>query len=140
MEFKARHILLENEEDAKSVIVELDEGADFATLASGRSTGPSKSVGGDLGWFEPDQMVSEFSEATAQLTDGSYSKTPVQTRFGWHVILREESRELPPPDFETVKPELEKQIQQRKIAEVIGGIREKTRIEVEEPDQPTPGQ
>ncbi len=136
-EFKARHILLENEEDAKAVIVELDGGADFATLASDRSTGPSKSVGGDLGWFEADQMVSEFSEATKLLADGSYSKTPVKTRFGWHVILREESRELPPPDFETVKPQLEKQIQQQKIADAIGTIRENTRIEVQAPDQPT---
>jgi peptidyl-prolyl cis-trans isomerase C len=136
-EFKARHILLENEEDAKAVIAELDGGADFATLASNRSTGPSKSVGGDLGWFEADQMVSEFSEATKQLADGSYSKTPVKTRFGWHVIRREESRELPPPEFETVKPQLEKQIQQQKIAEAIGTIREDTRIEVQAPDQPT---
>ena len=136
-EFKARHILLENEEEAKAVIAELDGGADFATLASNRSTGPSKSVGGDLGWFEADQMVSEFSEATKQLADGSYSKTPVKTRFGWHVIRREESRELPPPEFETVKPQLEKQIQQQKIAEAIGTIREDTRIEVQAPDQPT---
>jgi len=134
-EFKARHILLENEEDAKAVIVELDGGADFATLASDRSTGPSKSVGGDLGWFEADQMVSEFSEATMQLSDGSYSKTPVKTRFGWHVILREESREAPAPAFETVKPELEKRIQQQKIAEAIGIIRDNTKIEVQEPDK-----
>ena len=129
-EYKARHILLENEEDAKAVIVELDGGADFATLASARSTGPSKSDGGNLGWFEPDQMVGEFSEATVQLADGNYSKTPVKTRFGWHVILREESREAPPPEFESVKPQLEKEIQQQQIAEAIGVIRDKTRVEV----------
>jgi len=134
-EYKARHILLENEEDAKAVIAELDGGAEFAALAAERSTGPSKSVGGDLGWFEPDQMVSEFSEATVQLADGDYSKTPVKTRFGWHVILREESREAPSPDFESMKPQLEKQIQQQQIAESIAAIRDKTRIEVQEPEK-----
>jgi len=134
-EFKARHILLESEEEAKAVIVQLDGGADFATLASSRSTGPSKSVGGDLGWFEEDQMVSAFSAATVQLANGSYSKTPVKTRFGWHVILREESRETPAPEFETVKPELEKQLQQQHIAKAIEAIRENSRIEVQEPEK-----
>jgi peptidyl-prolyl cis-trans isomerase C len=131
-EFKARHILLQSEDEAMAVIAELDGGADFATLASERSTGPSKSVGGDLGWFESEHMVAEFSQATAQLSDGSYSKTPVKTRFGWHVILREDSRELPPTDFETLRPELEKQIQRQQIAEVIGEIRKNTRIEAQE--------
>jgi len=134
-EFKARHILLETEEDANTVIAELNDGADFATLAGSRSTGPSKTVGGDLGWFEADQMVSEFSDATQKLSNGGYSETPVQTRFGWHVILREDSREVPPPAFETVRPDLEKQIQQQKIAEAIGTIRDNTRIEVQEAEQ-----
>mgnify|MGYP001820340002 FL=1 len=131
-EFKARHILLQSEDEAMAVIAELDAGADFATLASERSTGPSKSVGGDLGWFESEHMVAEFSQATAQLSDGSYGKTPVKTRFGWHVILREDSRELPPTDFETLRPELEKQIQRQQIAETIDEIRKNTRIEVQE--------
>jgi peptidyl-prolyl cis-trans isomerase C len=131
-EYKARHILLANEEDAKQVIKELDGGADFATLASERSTGPSKSAGGDLGWFESDQMVSEFSAATAQLVDGSYTTTPVKTRFGWHVILREESREAPPPDFNALKPELERKIRQQQIAEAITAIRDDSTIEVQE--------
>ena len=135
IEFKARHILLQSEDEATAGIAELDGGADFVTLASERSTGPSKSVGGDLGWFESDQMVAEFSQATAQLSDGAYSKTPVKTRFGWHVILREESRELPPTDFETLKPELEKQVQRQQIAEAIDEIRKNTRIEVQEPEQ-----
>jgi peptidyl-prolyl cis-trans isomerase C len=130
-EYKARHILLETQEDAEAVIVELEGGADFATLAAERSTGPSKAVGGDLGWFEPDQMVAEFSAATAQLADGAYSKSPVETQFGWHVILREDSRELPPPSFESVKPELEKQVQQELVAKAIAEIRENTRLEVQ---------
>ena len=132
IEFKARHILLQSEDEAAAVIKELDGGADFATLASERSTGPSKSVGGDLGWFESDQMVAEFSLATSELKDGAYSKTPVKTQFGWHVILREESRELPPTDFETLRPELEKQLQRQQIAKAIDEIRRNTRIEVQE--------
>jgi peptidyl-prolyl cis-trans isomerase C len=135
-EYKARHILLESEDDANAVVRELDEGADFATLAAERSVGPSKSVGGDLGWFEPEQMVGEFSAATAQLSDGSYSKTPVKTQFGWHVILREDSREVPPPSFESVKAELEKQVQQEQVAKVIGEIRDNTRLEVQNLAQP----
>lgn len=134
IEYKARHILLDSEEDAKTVISELDGGADFATLATTRSTGPSKSVGGDLGWFEADQMVSEFSAATAQLADGSYSKTPVRTSFGWHVILREESREAPAPTLDAVRSELEKQIQQEQIAKVVSAIRQKAHIEVQKLD------
>lgn len=134
-EFKARHILLTSEEDAKEVIKELDGGGDFAALATERSTGPSKSAGGDLGWFEADQMVIEFSQATEKLTDGNYSKTPVKTQFGWHVILREESREAPPPSFDSVRPELERKIQQQQIAATITAIRDNAKIEIHEPEK-----
>ncbi len=134
-EYKARHILLKTEEEAKAVIGELDDDADFAELAATRSTGPSKTVGGDLGWFEPDQMVAEFAAATEGLANGNYSKTPVQTRFGWHVILREDSRELPPPAFESVRPDLEKRLQQQQMAGVITEIRDNTRIEVQETNE-----
>lgn len=134
-EYKARHILLTSEEDAKAVISELDAGADFAALATERSTGPSKSQGGDLGWFESDQMVADFASATEQLADGSYSKTPVKTRFGWHVILREDSRDVAPPVLDSVHDELKKELQQARIAEAITAIRDNTRIEVQSPDQ-----
>lgn len=131
MEFKARHILLDSEEQAAEVIKALDGGADFATLAAEKSIGPSKSTGGDLGWFDADEMVAEFSDATAKLTDGAYSKTPVKTQFGWHVILREQSREVPPPSLESVKSELEQQIQQDQVAKILAEIRDNTHIEVE---------
>ena len=133
-EYKARHILLKTEDEAKAVIVELDGGADFATLAKEKSIGPSKTAGGDLGWFESKQMVSEFATATADMDNGAYSRSPVQTRFGWHVILREDSRELPPPTFETAKPELEKQVQRERVAKAIAEIKENTRIEVQSPE------
>lgn len=130
-EYKARHILVGSEEEAQEIIAALDGGADFAELATQRSIGPSKSVGGDLGWFEADQMVEEFSTATGQLTDGSYSKRPVKTQFGWHVILREGSRDTPPPSLESVKDELERQIQQQQVAKIVAEIRENTKIEVQ---------
>lgn len=134
LEYKARHILLATEEEAREVIKALDGGADFAELASTRSIGPSKSVGGDLGWFEADQMVGEFSEATANLEDGSFSAQPVKTQFGWHVILREQSRALPQPSLESVKAELEQRIQQEHVARVVGEIRKSTKIEVQDLD------
>ena len=90
-EYKARHILVKTEDEAKKIIEQLDKGKDFAELAKKNTTDPSgKESGGDLGWFGAKQMVAPFSEAVAQLEKGKYTKAPVQTQFGWHVILREE--------------------------------------------------
>jgi peptidyl-prolyl cis-trans isomerase C len=135
MEYKARHILLATEAEAREVIAELDQGGDFAELASSRSTGPSKSVGGDLGWFDAEQMVEEFASATAALSDGSYSREPVKSQFGWHVILREESRETSHPTFESVRDDLEQQIQRERITAAVNEIRERTKIEVIGPEE-----
>jgi peptidyl-prolyl cis-trans isomerase C len=128
-EFKARHILLEKEADAKAVIAELDKGADFATLAGKKSTGPSAVSGGDLGWFAPDQMVKPFSNAAAKLKKGSYTKTPVKTQFGWHVILLEDSRVVNPPKFEEVKEQIRVGLQNKLIETYISGLRGKAKIE-----------
>lgn len=133
-EFKARHILMDDRDKAVAAIERLDKGEDFAKLASELSIGPSKKDGGDLGWFEKNQMVSEFSEATQQLADGAYSKTPVKTQFGWHVILREESRDLPKPAFEDVREELERELRQEHVARLVAGIRDKTKIEIQQDD------
>lgn len=133
-EFKARHILLETEDEAKAVIGELDGGADFAELAKAKSTGPSGAVGGDLGWFSPDQMVQPFSEALATMQNGKHSSAPVKTQFGWHVILREDSREVPAPALAEVRDELLKQIRTESLGALIRDIRERTKIEVVESD------
>lgn len=135
VEYKARHILLEDKAAAEAVIAELDDGADFAELAKTRSTGPSGSAGGDLGWFEPDQMVAPFADATSNLENGRYSKTPVETQFGWHVILREDSRPVSPPAFEEVEDELTRLLHQQRVAAAITRIREATRIEVQSPEE-----
>ncbi len=129
-EYKARHILVKTENEAKTIIAELDKSADFAKLAREKSTGPSAHMGGDLGWFSPDSMVKPFAEAVARLKDGEYSKKPVKTRFGWHVILREKSRTLPQPKLEDVKDELIKQIRAARLTEYIRGLRDKMHIEV----------
>ena len=122
-EFKARHILVETEEEGIALIAELDEGADFEELAKEKSTGPSGPSGGDLGWFTPERMVPEFSNAVAALEDGAYSKSPVQSQFGWHVILREDSRKSTPPPFESVGDVLKQQVEQRKLQDYISELR-----------------
>jgi len=125
-EFKARHILVESEEDASALIAELDGGADFVELAKEKSTGPSGPSGGDLGWFTPERMVPEFSNAVAALEDGAYSASPVQSQFGWHVILREDSRQSTPPPFESVGEVLKQQVEQRKLEDFITELRGET--------------
>ncbi len=122
-EFKARHILVETEEAAAALIAELDGGADFVELAKEKSTGPSGPSGGDLGWFTPERMVPEFSNAVAALEDGAYSESPVQSQFGWHVILREDSRQSTPPPFESVGEVLKQQVEQRKLQDYIAELR-----------------
>jgi peptidyl-prolyl cis-trans isomerase C len=125
-EFKARHILVETQSEALALIKELDGGADFIALAKEHSTGPSGPSGGDLGWFTAQAMVKPFSDAVAALTDGAYTATPVQTNFGWHVILREASRESAPPPLESVHDVIKQRIEQQKFQDFLGELRSKT--------------
>jgi len=129
-EYKARHILLKTKEDAEKVVTELDMGGDFADLAKKRSTGPSAKQGGDLGWFAAQQMVPEFSQVLVQLDKGKYTKTPVQTKFGWHVIKLEDTRDAKPPTFDEVKPKLQQSIEQQRLSDYIKGLREKAKIKI----------
>lgn len=123
VEFKARHILVETQGEAVEIIEQLDEGADFQELAREKSTGPSGPSGGDLGWFPPDRMVAEFSQAVQELDDGAYTASPVQTQFGWHVILREDSRESTPPPFDSVRDALKQSVEGQKLQEYIESLR-----------------
>ncbi len=129
-EYKARHILLKTEEEAQGVIKELEGGADFAELAKAKSTGPSASNGGDLGWFSRDAMVKPFGDAVATMDAGSFTKSPVQTQFGFHVILSEGSRTAPPPDFDSVKETLRAGAQQTMVQDFIEGTRAKAVVKV----------
>jgi peptidyl-prolyl cis-trans isomerase C len=127
-EYKARHILLEDEANAKAVIEELNHGADFTKLAQEKSTGPSGPTGGDLGWFKPSQMVEPFTEAVRKLKNGEYSKSPVHTQFGWHVVLREDSRNLEPPAFESLKEQFRMRLMNKNVEGYIGTLRNKAKI------------
>ena len=122
-QFKARHILVETQAAATDLIAQLDDGADFAELAQANSTGPTGPNGGDLGWFSPDQMVKEFSDAVAAMSDGAHTSEPVQTQFGWHVILREESRANQPPTLDSVRDVLKQGVEQTKLQEYLEQLR-----------------
>ncbi len=123
LEFKARHILVETQAEANDLVSELDGGADFAELAKEKSTGPSGPNGGDLGWFAPNQMVAPFSRAVAGLENGEFTKEPVQTQFGWHVILREDSRETTPPPLDSVRDAMKQRIEQQKLQDYLAELR-----------------
>ncbi len=122
-QFRARHILVPTQSKAIDLIAELDSGSDFATLARDFSTGPSATDGGALSWFSPNQMVKPFSDAVAALEDGQYTSAPVQTEFGWHVILREESRTNQPPPLESVRENIKQNITQKKFEAHIIALR-----------------
>lgn len=128
-EIKARHILLETEQEAKDVIARLDKGADFAELAKEKSTGPSGPRGGDLGWFTQGTMVPEFSEAAFGLKKGEITKTPVKTQFGWHVIKVEDRRKSAPPSFEEAKEDLRAQAAQKAVTDVLADLRKDAEVE-----------
>lgn len=129
-EFKARHILLESEDEARAVIKELDSGADFAELAKNKSTGPTADKGGDLGWFNANQMVPPFSQAVAKMEKGTYSKTPVKTQFGWHVIKLDDERAVNPPDFEEVKDQLRSMKSSQLIQQYVIQLRKNADVEI----------
>ncbi len=133
-EFKARHILVKEEKTAKDIIAKLGKGADFSELAKKESTGPSGPKGGELGWFVPKQMVPAFSEAVAKLTDGNYTAEPVKTRFGYHVIIRDESREKQPPSLDKMKDSITQMIKQKKLQEHIQQLRETSKVVINKPE------
>lgn len=122
-QYKARHILVETQSAAVDLISDLDGGADFEALAKEHSTGPSGPNGGDLGWFASNQMVKPFADAVAALENGKYTAAPVQTQFGWHVILREDSRDAEPPTLDAVRDVLKQRVEQRKLQDYLEQLR-----------------
>jgi|GEM_PF-19867 len=130
-EYKARHILVKTEDEAKKLIAELDKGGDFAKLANKNSLDAKESQnGGDLGWFVASQMVAPFSEAIVKLEKGKYTKTPVKTQFGYHVILREDSRAQTPPPLESVKEQLLPYLQRKKVQTMVETLRKQAKVEL----------
>jgi peptidyl-prolyl cis-trans isomerase C len=128
-EVHASHILLATEAEAKSVIAELDKGADFAALAKKYSTDPGAQSGGDLGYFGHDEMVAEFADAAFALPAGQYTRTPVKTEFGWHVIKVEDRRLSKPPSFEEAREELNHDLANEIISAKLQELRGAAKIE-----------
>jgi peptidyl-prolyl cis-trans isomerase C len=130
-EVRARHILLETEEEAQAVRQQLEGGADFAELAREKSTGPSGPEGGDLGWFTQDRMVPPFAEAAFAAETGDIAG-PVETQFGWHVLEVTDRREQPKPAFEQVQGQIAQSLAQQTASELMAGLREGAEIETPE--------
>ena len=131
-EYKARHILVEKEADAKDIIAKLRKNPKaFESLAKEKSNDPgSKANGGDLGWFDPQGMVPEFSAAVAKLAKGKFTEEPVKSQFGYHVILLEDSRPKMVPPLDQVKSELQQQVQQQNVKKLLADLKAKAKIEI----------
>ncbi|MDG4550179.1 MAG: peptidylprolyl isomerase [Candidatus Contendobacter sp.] len=131
-EYKASHILVDSEDKAKEIITELKKGGSFAELAKTKSSDSSAANGGDLGWFTSSMMVPPFSEAVAKLEKGKYSEQPVQTPFGWHVILLEDVRDATPPSMDELKPQITQMLQSRMVNDYLEKLKSGAKIEVKE--------
>ena len=132
-EVHARHILVKTEDEAKAVIAALDGGKDFADLAKEKSSDPSKSEGGDLGYFKKGQMVPEFEAAAFALEKGQYTKTPVKSQFGFHVIKVEDKRTAAPPPLEQVNTQVRQMVMQDKYLGLLKAAKDKAAIEIKDP-------
>lgn len=128
-EIHARHILVKTEEEARDVIRRLQEGADFAELARETSTDPAAAQGGDLGYVGRGRLVPAFEEAAFALQPGEFTKEPVQTQFGWHVIKLEEKRMSSPPPLEQVNEQIRTVVMRQNFEKLMSDLR--SRIEVE---------
>lgn len=134
-EYKARHILLQSEEDANAVIEELKAGANFEELAKAKSQGPSAPNGGDLGWFKAETMVPAFAKAVREMEKGVYSTTAVNTRFGWHVILLEDKRSTEQPNFEDVKQNIQQNLTRQSVEKYVDEL--ETNATITRSDEPS---
>ncbi len=132
-EIRARHILVETKEAADEIIAQLEAGGDFEAIAKEKSTDGAAAQGGDLGYFGQGQMVQPFEEAAFALDVGQYTKEPVQTQFGWHVIKVEDKRTQQPPAFEQVKEQVRTLLFRETYFETVQGLRDAAKIEIKDP-------
>ena len=128
-EVRARHILVGSEKEANEIIQQLDKGADFGELARKRSNGPTAARGGDLGYFVEEEMVPEFSKAAFALKPGAYTKKPVKTQFGWHVIKSEDRRDRKVPTEKEVEDAIRSKLSQDAIQDLVVDLRKKASIQ-----------
>jgi peptidyl-prolyl cis-trans isomerase C len=129
-EYKARHILLASKDKAESIIQALNQGADFANLAKEHSKDSSATNGGEIGWVTADIMEPAFGKAVSQLKKGEYTTQPVQTRFGWHIIVLDDVRKITPPSLTELRPQLLQKLQANMVNDYITQLQENAEIEV----------
>lgn len=130
-QYDAAHILVKTKAEAEKIIKQLDSGASFADLAKKDSIDPgSAKKGGELGWFDPEQMVPEFSKAVEKMKKGEITQEPVKSKFGWHVIKLEDTRLAKPPTLEQLKPNLENQYRRSQVDKIIADLRAKANIKI----------
>jgi peptidyl-prolyl cis-trans isomerase C len=127
-EVRARHILVESEDEAKTILTELKGGADFATLAKEKSKDPGAAQGGDLGYFSKEQMVPEFADVAFKMYAGQLSN-PVKTQFGWHIIKVEDKRVREAPEFDKVKDQIESYMMRKAQTDYVTKLRQTAKIE-----------
>lgn len=130
-EYRASHILVETEDEAKALIADIKAGKNkFADVAKKASKDPgSGAQGGDLGWADPSSFVPEFSQAMIQLKNGAMTDAPVKTQFGWHIIRVDETRDATVPALEEVKPQIKQELEQRKMTAFQEELRGKAKVE-----------
>jgi len=129
-EYNARHILVETEAEAKAIIAQLGKKGNFEKIAKEKSKDAgSKERGGSLGWAVPNNFVPPFANALTSLKKGAYTKDPVQSQFGWHVIKLDDVRDLKVPPYEDVKPQIQQRMQQQSVQKIIDDLRGKAKIE-----------
>lgn len=128
-EYNARHILVDTEDQAKAIIAKLGKKTKFEELAKQSKDTGSAAQGGALGWAVPSNFVPPFAAALQSLKKGEYTKTPVQSQFGWHVIRLDDERELKAPAFEEVKAQLQQRLQQQAIQKAISDLQAGAKIE-----------
>ncbi len=129
-EYRARHILVEKEDEAKKIIADLKKGAKFDELAKKQSKDPGSGAnGGDLDWANANSYVPEFSEALVKLQKGQLTQAPVKSQFGWHVIRLDDVREAQLPKIDEIRPQIAQQLQQQKLAKFQQDLRQSAKVE-----------
>ena len=131
-EYKIRHIQVENEADAKSVITKLEDGDKFVELADKLSKDSSGSTGGDLGWHSLSGLPAGFAEAIETLEANQHAPKPIQSDVGWHIVKVDEKRPLAPPPYESAKHQIFSQLQNQAVADFIASIKERAKIEIKQ--------
>jgi peptidyl-prolyl cis-trans isomerase C len=129
-EYKAAHILVKTEGEARDLIAKIRKGAKFADLARIASDDPgSKDTGGDLGWSSPGNYVKPFGDALAKLKKGEMTQEPVQTQYGYHVIRLDDQRPMKAPPLEQLRPQIEQRLQQARVQKLLADLRSRARIQ-----------